>query len=195
MYMAKLNVGTYISLETDVGNRMLCSWTAYGIVREVCLRLGYDLLVIEEIGAPRLADLMASTTMALTVSRKQRLRELEKEIRSGMEEFYYTGMKLKEIRDDELYKEDGFETWEKYCLERWELARSHVKRLIIASEYRDKLPKAPSGGHDWSERSVRELTRIPDKKQAARVAAKVVEIDSDETSLIFTSDFPAIDCS
>ena len=72
MCMAKSNGDTYISLETDVGNRMLCSWTACGIDREFCLRLGYDLLVIEEIGAPRLADLMASTTMALTVSRKQR---------------------------------------------------------------------------------------------------------------------------
>ena len=59
----------------------------------------------------------------VTVSRKQRLRTLEKEIRSGMEEFYYVGMKLKEIRDEELYKEDGFETWEKYCRERWEWDR------------------------------------------------------------------------
>ena len=121
-----------------------------------------------------LADLMASTTVALTVSRKQRLRELEKEIRSGMEEFYYTGMKLKEIRDDELYKEDGFETWEKYCREQWEWEARYVKRLITASEYREKFPSGPTGTADWSERSVRELTRIPDKKQAARVAAKAV---------------------
>jgi len=97
------------------------------------------------------------------------------EIRSGMEEFYYTGMKLKEIRDDELYKEDGFETWEKYCRVRWELSASRVRRLISASEYREKLPRVPSGHAQWSERSVRELTRIPDKKQAARVAAKVVK--------------------
>ena len=117
--MAKSNVGTYISLETDVVNWMLCSWTACGIAHDVCLRLGYDLLVIEEISAPRLASLMASTTMALAVSRKQRLRELEKEIRSGMEEFYYIGMNLKKFRDDELYKEDGFETWGKYCWDRW----------------------------------------------------------------------------
>ena len=115
-----------------------------------------------------------------------------------MEEFYYTGMKLKEIRDDELYKEDGFETWEKYCREQWEWEARYVKRLITASEYREKLPSGPTGTVDWSECSVRELKRIPNKKQAARVAAKAVkavEIDSDETSLIFTSDFPTIDCS
>ena len=113
--------------------------------------------------------------MALTVSRKQRLRKLENEIRSGLEEFYYTGMKLKEIRDDELYKEDGFGTWEKYCRVRWEYSRAHAHKLITASEYRAKLPALPTGQQKWSERSVRELTRIPDKKQAAKVAAKVIK--------------------
>ena len=111
----------------------------------------------------------------VTVSRKQRLRTLEKEIRSGMEEFYYVGMKLKEIRDEELFKEDGFETWERYCKERWEWDRTYVHRLITASEYREKLPALPNGQQEWSERSVRELTRIPDKRQAARVAERIVK--------------------
>ncbi len=47
---------------------------------------------------------------------------------------------VKEIRDDELYKEDGFETWEKYCRERWELSKQHVWRLITSAEYRERLP-------------------------------------------------------
>ena len=101
-----------------------------------------------------------------------------------MEEFYHTGQKLKEIRDQNLYLEDGFKTWDEYCLKRWEWNRSHVHRLITASEYREKLPTLPSGQHDWSERSVRELTRIPDKKQAARVAVKVVkEIEKNDGKL------------
>ena len=82
------------------------------------------------------------------VSRKQRLRTLEKEIRSGMEEFYYTGMKLKEIKDDELYKEDGFETWEAYCRERWEWSRDYALKLISAAEYRKKLPTNTTGSGD-----------------------------------------------
>jgi hypothetical protein len=118
---------------------------------------------------------MASTTIV----RKQRLRTLEKRFRSGMEEFYYTGMILKEIRDDELFKEDGFETWERYCRERWELSRTYVFDLIRTSVLREKLPMSASGEHKWSERSVRELTRIPDNKQAARVAAQVIkEVES-----------------
>jgi hypothetical protein len=112
--------------------------------------------------------------MPAITARKQRLRTLEKEIRSGMEEFYYTGVKLKEIRDDELYKEDGFETWEAYCRERWEWSRDRVGQLIAASEYREKIPTPTNGRHSWNERSIRELTRIPDKRQAAKVAEKVV---------------------
>ncbi len=111
----------------------------------------------------------------VTVSRKQRLRTLEKEIRSGMEEFYYTGMKLKEIRDDHLYKEDGFQAWEKYCKERWELGKSQVYSLIKASEYREKISDSSSAGHTWSHRAVTELTRIPDKRQAVRVAKQVIQ--------------------
>jgi hypothetical protein len=113
---------------------------------------------------------MAQTALV----RKQRLRTLEKELRVDFEKFYHTGMKLKEIRDDELYKEDGFETWEKYCKARWELEGSYVRRLITASEYRENLPSVPAGHGEWLERVVRPLTRIPDKKQAARVAAKAL---------------------
>lgn len=36
------------------------------------------------------------------LSRKQRLRTLEKEIRSGMEEWYYTGQKLKETQLEDI---------------------------------------------------------------------------------------------
>jgi hypothetical protein len=77
-------------------------------------------------------------------------------------------MKLKEIRDDELYKEDGFESFEKYCKERFEYAPRYIYNLITSAEYREKLPPCSSGAEEWNERSVRELKRIPDKKEAAR---------------------------
>jgi hypothetical protein len=111
----------------------------------------------------------------LTISRKQRLRTLENEIRSGMEEFYYTGMKLKEIRDDELYKEDGFKTWEQYLGKQWELSYRYVANIITSAEYRQKLPTCSTGAGEWTERSVRELKRIPKKADAARVAQKIID--------------------
>jgi hypothetical protein len=118
----------------------------------------------------------------ITVSRKQRLRTLENEIRQGMEEFYHIGMKLKEIRDDELYKEDGFADFLTYCHDRFDWKKTYVYDVIKSSEYRAALPSpriAENGEESekkgWTEWSVRELRRIEDKKQAARVAAKVVK--------------------
>ncbi len=72
-------------------------------------------------------------------------------------------------------KEDGFETWTDYLKTRWEMSQPYAYQLIQASEYREKLPPIATGNSEWSERSVRELTRIPDKQQAARVAAKIVK--------------------
>ena len=48
------------------------------------------------------------------VSRGQRLRALEAQIREDYEAFVRTGFALKEIRDDELYREAGFTTWVQY---------------------------------------------------------------------------------
>jgi hypothetical protein len=51
---------------------------------------------------------------------------------------------LKEIRDDELYKEDGFDTWDAYLKQRVSLdfgiEGSYAVRLINAAIVRPKLP-------------------------------------------------------
>jgi hypothetical protein len=117
---------------------------------------------------------------AHTPSRAQRLESLEADIRRGLEEFYHTGMKLKEIRDDELYREAGFDTFEAYCKGRFDWSKGRASQLIKASEYRAELPeftngKQGQGDYQWSERSVRELTRIGDKRVAALVAAAVIK--------------------
>src|SRR5262245_58663391 len=114
----------------------------------------------------------------VTTTRKQRLRMLENEIRSGMEQFYVVGMRLKEIRDDELYQADGFATWEAYCKGRWEWTKDYCNKLMRAADYRKALPDTNcirDQGAGWNEGTVRELTRIPDKRQATRVAQKVVK--------------------
>jgi hypothetical protein len=116
---------------------------------------------------------------------RERLRELEAEIRDGLESFFRTGMRLLEIRDRELYRADGFATWEDYCRTRWEWSHRHANRMITAADYRSALPSLsggtkliPAGGdrpNEWSEATVRELTRLGNKRDAARVAAKVVK--------------------
>jgi hypothetical protein len=110
---------------------------------------------------------------------EQRLQALEDGIRNSLEDFFQNGTRLKEIRDDELYKAAGFATWEAYCKERWGWSRDYTYKLIRASEYRAVIPgvdkKSTDHARSWTESSVRELTRLEDKRDAAKVAAKVVK--------------------
>lgn len=140
---------------------------------------------------------------SLTVSRKQRLRTLENRIRKNFESFVQTGMDLKEIRDDHLFKEDGFEKWDHYLKQRVGLEFGMEKRqaqtLIQCAEIRPKLPDLKSvqcAAHSegWSQNAVLEFTRlVPDaddgnakkdysalrKADAARVAREAMKLAAD----------------
>lgn len=48
-----------------------------------------------------------------------KLRENEKRIQTGLNAFLDVGMALLEVRDNELYKADGWATFEDYCQGRW----------------------------------------------------------------------------
>lgn len=116
------------------------------------------------------------------LDRKQRLRTLEKSIRGTMEQFVETGNALKEIRDDELYKEDGFDTWDAYLKQRvgqdFGIEQRQAQILINASVVRMKLPDAKILPHhgareekpEWSIKAVTEFTRLapPDREHAQR---------------------------
>jgi hypothetical protein len=110
-------------------------------------------------------------------SRLAKLRACEKVVAEGIEQFAKVGRALRQIRDDELFKEDGFQTWEAYCKARWEWTAERARQLIVAAEYRDRLPEPPKTSDNptncWKEGSVRELTRL-EKQDAVRVASKVV---------------------
>jgi hypothetical protein len=126
---------------------------------------------------PRLLDLGKGKLL----DGKKLLHEVEERIQKGMQVFYKVGKELRYIRDTELYKFDGFGSWEQYCRERWEWSPEHCRRLMVAAEYRERLPSPPIGGDNgdnksgqWTEASVRELTRMPDRRDAERVAKKVL---------------------
>jgi hypothetical protein len=59
---------------------------------------------------------------------------------------------LKEIRDNELYKEDGFETWYRYLRERigevFGIEKSQAHSLIACAQIRTKLPDISSSALD-----------------------------------------------
>ena len=85
-------------------------------------------------------------------NRQVELRQLEESIRKGLEAFHNAGYELKRIRDEELYKVDGFKNWADYCTQRWRRSKSQCNRLIAASEYRVALPDAHGRQASWSAR-------------------------------------------
>jgi hypothetical protein len=133
----------------------------------------------------------------MTVSRKQRLRTLENQIRKNYEAFVATGFALKEIRDDELYQEDSFETWDAYLKERvateFGIEERQVRYLISSAQIRTKLPDLSGTAvpeAEWSVKAVNEFGRLApqdedheqrrdydrlDKRDVNRVAKKVID--------------------
>lgn len=70
---------------------------------------------------------------------ESRLIQLESVIESERRCFYKIGKALKEIRDDRLYRDLLFDSFEAYLKKRWDLSRSHAYRLIEACRVIDNL--------------------------------------------------------
>jgi hypothetical protein len=139
----------------------------------------------------------------MAVSRTQRLRTLESQIRKDYEAFVATGFALMEIRDDRLYEEDGYETWDAYLKDRvgaqFGIEQTQAFQLVACAQIRTKLPDINFGvpklnsGKDrpeWTQAAVYAFGRLapknedrpghpPDydalrKKDVERVARKVI---------------------
>ena len=70
---------------------------------------------------------------------ENRLMQLEEMIESERRYFYKIGKALKEIRDERLYRQLLFESFEAYLKDRWDMSKSHAYRLIEASRIIDNL--------------------------------------------------------
>lgn len=68
-----------------------------------------------------------------------RLVHLETIIETERRCFYKIGKALKEIRDERLYRQLLFESFEIYLKQRWDMSRSHGYRLIEATRIIDNL--------------------------------------------------------
>lgn len=80
----------------------------------------------------------SENAIALSGSEKSRLAGLEKTISKGWETFLAVGRALSTIREERLYRED-YPTFEAYCLDKWQMGRSHASRLIGAVEIIEEL--------------------------------------------------------
>lgn len=68
-----------------------------------------------------------------------RLVHLETIIETERRCFYKIGKALKEVRDERLYRQLLFDSFEIYLKQRWDMSRSHGYRLIKAARIIDNL--------------------------------------------------------
>ena len=112
-----------------------------------------------------------------------KLKELEDKIQLGV---MSVGIALLEIQNEQLYKLKH-ETFESYCQHVWGFSRQRAYQLIEGAQVQvncqpvvDKVPT--------KERHLREISKIPDKKQA-QVVAGVLEKCEAENRAPTTADY------
>ena len=117
---------------------------------------------------------------AIEKSRKSRLRACESVLIQHGKQWVAVGVALMEIRDNNLYKEDGYSSWAKYLAENE--AQFGIGSVSQASDYirgssvMPALPKptAPSGQSGWSIKHAVQLDRLPTNAKAATVAKSIM---------------------
>ncbi len=117
---------------------------------------------------------MPTQKRSVQKDRLAQLRAEERVISKGIEEFARVGVALKRIMDQRLYQADGYDSFAKYCKDRWGYAEMASRQLIRAAEVRLVLPTGADGAGEWKERQIRPLTRLPTTGHARKVAKKVL---------------------
>lgn len=117
---------------------------------------------------------------ALTAAERDLKAELEATIRAGLATFVEVGQALRQVRDARLYRDD-FETFEDYCLGRWQMSRIRGYQLIEAAEVvstmvNNDLPAPPN------ERQARELAKVPEERRAEVWEKTLTETDGKPTA-------------
>lgn len=91
---------------------------------------------------------------------KMGLAELENIIETNRCQFYQIGKALSRIRDEQLYRQLLFNSFEAYVKERWDMAKSHAYRLIEASKLIDNLSPIGDGILPQNESQARALAQL-----------------------------------
>jgi hypothetical protein len=94
-----------------------------------------------------------------------RLIQLEDIIEANQHRFYQTGKALKQIRDDQLFRDLLFDSFEAYLKDRWDMARSQAYRLIKAADVIDNLSPIGDGTLPKNEFQARVLARFTKSDQ------------------------------
>ena len=107
---------------------------------------------------------------SLTTREQREFVRAERTIAKGLKSFLEVGMALKEIRDKRLYRQQ-YDTFEEYCIRRWELSRPRAYRTLlgIGSHGRFVYDRRHASCCRITEWQVRPLSRLklPDQRERA----------------------------
>lgn len=108
----------------------------------------------------------------------RKLKKQEEIIAGCMEDFVRLGLAYKAIREERLYKAEGYKDFALYCRDRWNTSRRHVDQLIGSAALRLALPESKSeidSISNWNEFNVRALKRLGSTSKAKAVAVRVIK--------------------
>ena len=104
-------------------------------------------------------------------TRKQMFEECEQVVQRGWSTVIEVGQALMKIREENLFKEAGYDAFEDYCRERWAWTRSTANRHIWAAQVANILE--PIGSKPVRESQVRFLNGLkPDQVEAVWTTAR-----------------------
>jgi two-component system, NarL family, response regulator NreC len=104
----------------------------------------------------------------LTAAETDRLVELEQAVDRGLQTFVEVGQSLAEIRDRKLYRA-SYDTFERYCRERWGFTRQRARQFIDAAAVTTVVVKAglPAPANEAQARELVPLRERPDELETA----------------------------
>lgn len=126
---------------------------------------------------------------ALSAEEQQALLESEQDIQDGFERFAQAGLRFEQIRDRRLYK-STHSSFEDYCLERWNLSKAYVNRIIAAADVVRSLrnpPKTKTLPSGKVETIVSEVGKNkPSEPVTVSQAVELRNIEADKRAAVFT---------
>lgn len=106
-----------------------------------------------------------NTTQIFTTDQRERYTEFKDELPGLLQSCFQAGKILQEIRDEELYKIDGFDSFEGFCKPMRGLSYQYAYRLIEAAEVKESVKNSPMGENLQNERQARELGKVDPKER------------------------------
>lgn len=121
------------------------------------------------------------TTDLLTTSERGLLTSYETVVQQGLDSFVEVGNALAAIRDGRLYRE-SHQTFEAYCVERWNLSKSRAYQFLRGAEVVERLAECTTVDvMPDNEAQVRPLASLPEEQQAEawKEAVESAPVDDD----------------